>query len=242
VLSLAAFGCKKKDDGAAATTGSGSAAPSMAAGSGSAPAMAAGSGSAAPAMAGSGSAAPATGVAALECGAAIDHALNLEKDAMKKEMPAMSDADFTKLRDAAVQLCKDDKWPDVALHCFADGKTEAEVDKCDEKLPPDLKEKFNKGMEAAMTVAMGSGSGAAPAAAAELPKECADYKASIDKLAKCDKMPAATKDGFEKGFKAMSEGWTNLGALPPDAVKAMETGCKQSAEALMKAAKTVCGW
>ncbi len=248
VLSMAAFaGCKKKDDAGATAAGSGS---DMAMGSGSAaPAM--GSGSAAPAM-GSGSAAPAMGSGSAvamasggggACGSAFDHTMSLEKDLMKKEMPTMTDADFTKIRDTAVKHCNDDKWADEVVKCFGEGKTADEVEKCDEKLNKDQKDKFNKDMEATMASVMGAGSGSGGApAAADLPKECADYKAAMDKLASCEKMPAATKDGLMQGFKAMSEGWANVANLPPEAVKAMTDGCKKSGDALTAAAKTICGW
>ncbi len=240
VLSMAAFaGCKKKgDDAPAAGSGSAGSGSAMAAGSGSA--MAAGSGSAM--AAGSGSAAT-TGMGALECAAALDHAMTLEKDEMKKEMPSMTDDQIAKLRDVAVKQCKEDKWDDTALHCFADGKTAPDVDKCDEKLTKDQKDKFNKAMEAAMSTVMaaGSGSGAAPAGGS-LPKECQDYTAAMEKLAKCDKMPAATKDAMKQGFDAMKQGWAQLDGLPPEALKAMADGCKQGADALMTSGKALCGW
>ena len=246
VLSMAAFaGCKKKDDAGATAAGSGS---DMAMGSGSAPAMAAGSGSAMAAGSGSAMAAGSGSAVAMAsggggaCGAAFDHTMSLEKDLMKKEMPTMTDADFTKIRDTAVKHCNDDKWADEVVKCFGEGKTADEVEKCDEKLNKDQKDKFNKDMEATMTAVMAAGSGAAPAPAADLPKECADYKAAMEKLATCDKMPAAAKDGMQQGFKAMAEGWANVANLPPEAVKAMTDGCKAGTDALMKAAKPICGW
>lgn len=87
------------------------------------------------------------------------------------------------------------------------------------------------------------GSAAAPAAGGgDLPAECNDYKAAMEKLAACDKMPQASKDALKQGYDAMSQGWANVGSLPPEAKKAMADGCKQGADALMQSGKALCGW
>ena len=83
---------------------------------------------------------------------------------------------------------------------------------------------------------------AAPTPAGDLPAECNDYKAAMEKLAACDKMPQASKDALKQGYDAMSQGWANAAALPPEAKKAMADGCKQGADALMQSGKALCGW
>ena len=84
---------------------------------------------------------------------------------------------------------------------------------------------------------------AAPAAGGgDIPAECNDYKAAMEKLAACDKMPQASKDALKQGYDAMSQGWANAGSLPPEAKKAMADGCKQGADALMQSGKALCGW
>ena len=82
----------------------------------------------------------------------------------------------------------------------------------------------------------------APAASGDLPAECGDYKAMIEKLASCDKMPQQSRDALKQGYDAMSQGWANVGAMPPEAKKAMADGCKQGTDALKQAAGAMCGW
>jgi hypothetical protein len=79
---------------------------------------------------------------------------------------------------------------------------------------------------------------AAPAAAAgDLPAECAEYKAAIEKLATCDKLPAASKDGLKTSWTAIE---TSLaGAAVPEAKAAVASGCKTAAESLKTTASAV---
>ena len=85
--------------------------------------------------------------------------------------------------------------------------------------------------------------GAPPAAGGgDMPAECNDYKAAMEKLATCDKMPAASKDALKQSYDAMSAGWANVAGMPAEAKKAMADGCKQGADALMQTGKSVCGW
>src|ERR1700690_293134 len=53
---------------------------------------------------------------------------------------------------------------------------------------------------------------AAPAPAGARPQECQDYKAAIDKLASCDKMPQQARDAMKQGFDTASAAWANLPA------------------------------
>jgi hypothetical protein len=88
----------------------------------------------------------------------------------------------------------------------------------------------------------GDGS-AAPAAAGggggDLPKECQDYKAAIDKLSSCDKMPQQARDAMKQGFDTASKAWAGL---PADAKASLATGCKAGTDAVNQSAKAVCGW
>jgi hypothetical protein len=80
---------------------------------------------------------------------------------------------------------------------------------------------------------------AAPAAAGDLPQECQDYKAAIDKLSSCDKMPQQARDAMKQGFDTASAAWANL---PADQKAALATGCKAGTDAVNQSAKAVCGW
>ncbi|MBA3817249.1 MAG: hypothetical protein H0X17_00010 [Deltaproteobacteria bacterium] len=82
----------------------------------------------------------------------------------------------------------------------------------------------------------------ATAAAGDLPAECSEYKSMIEKLAACDKMPQQSRDALKQSYDAMSAGWANVGAMPPESKKAMTDTCKQGTEALKAAAGAQCGW
>jgi len=80
---------------------------------------------------------------------------------------------------------------------------------------------------------------AAPAAAGDLPAECNDYKAAIEKLASCDKMPQQARDALKQAYDQASGGWANL---PAEAKAGLATACKAGADAVTQSAKAVCGW
>ena len=72
-----------------------------------------------------------------------------------------------------------------------------------------------------------------------LPAECDDYKAAIDKLASCDKMPQQARDALKNAYDQASAGWANL---PAEAKANLATACKAGADAVMQSAKATCGW
>jgi len=78
-------------------------------------------------------------------------------------------------------------------------------------------------------------------AATNLPTECNDYKASIEKLASCDKLPQASRDALKQSFDTMSKSWANV---PADDAgkKAMSDACKGANDGIKQAAAQVCGW
>jgi len=79
----------------------------------------------------------------------------------------------------------------------------------------------------------------APAAAGDLPAECNDYKAAIEKLATCDKMPQQARDALKQAYDQASAGWANL---PAESKANLATACKAGADAVMQSAKATCGW
>lgn len=78
-----------------------------------------------------------------------------------------------------------------------------------------------------------------PAAAADLPAECNEYKAAVDKLSTCDKMPQQSRDALKQAYDQASTGWANL---PADAKANLATACKAGTDAVTNSAKQVCGW
>lgn len=96
--------------------------------------------------------------------------------------------------------------------------------------------------EPAAGSATGSGdtAGAAPAAGGgDLPAECNDYKAAIEKLASCDKMPQQARDALKNAFDQASAGWASM---PAEAKANLATACKAGTDAVMQSAKATCGW
>jgi hypothetical protein len=171
---------------------------------------------------------------------------------MKKMAEDMANQMKPKMKAAMSKSCKDDKWSADALKCMDDAKTMDEMEKCESKLTADQKKNMDKAMNEAMGMGGGhdmdkapaedNGSAAAPAAAAgggDLPAECNDYKAAIEKLASCDKMPQQARDALKNAYDQASAGWANL---PAEAKANLATACKAGADAVMQSAKSVCGW
>ena len=172
---------------------------------------------------------------------------------MKKMAEDMANQMKPKMKAAMSKSCKDDKWSGDALKCMDDAKTMDEMEKCEAKLTPDQKKNMDKAMSEAMGMGGGGhdmdkgveapagGSAAAPAAAGggDLPAECNDYKAAIEKLASCDKMPQQARDALKNAYDQASAGWANL---PAEAKANLATACKAGADAVMQSAKQVCGW
>ena len=75
----------------------------------------------------------------------------------------------------------------------------------------------------------------------DLPRSCVDYIRAMEELAKCEKIPQASRDAMLEGVAAMKTGW-NFTDLPPDARKAAldaaSTACAQGVEALDQGART----
>ena len=117
----------------------------------------------------------------------------------------------------------------------------------DTKKAQAIGEELGKCMQTAMTPPAppagsdtGSAGSDAPAVGASgLPKECDDYKAQVEKLKTCDKLPPKAKDALIKAYNDASAGWANM----PDGAKAnLDKSCKAGTEAVVVAAKEACGW
>jgi hypothetical protein len=172
---------------------------------------------------------------------------------MKKMAEDMANQMKPKMKAAMTKSCTDDKWTGDALKCMDDAKTMDEMEKCEAKLTPDQKKNMDKAMNDAMGMggmdkpsggdmagSAAPGSGAAPAAGGgDLPAECNDYKAAIEKLASCDKMPQQARDALKNAYDQASAGWANL---PAEAKANLATACKAGADAVTQSAKQVCGW
>jgi hypothetical protein len=186
---------------------------------------------------------------------------------MKKQAEAMMKEMAPKMKSAMTKSCTDDKWSADVLKCINDAKAEADMDKCQKMLTKEQQANVEKAMSEAMGMpakaggdedkappAEGSAAPAPEGSAAEkptegaaaaagdsgdLPKECQDYKAAIDKLASCDKMPQASRDALKKAYDQASTAWAKV---PASAKAQLATACKAGADAVTTSAKSVCGW
>lgn len=79
------------------------------------------------------------------------------------------------------------------------------------------------------------GSAAAPAAAGggDLPAECNDYKAAIEALSKCEKLPQATRDALKQSYEQTAAAWASV---PAEGRAALGTACKSAADAVKQSA------
>jgi hypothetical protein len=134
------------------------------------------------------------------------------------------------------------------------GKTQKEpprMSEADAKKMAAVGEEMGKCMQTAMSASAGSGTpapsgGAAPADTssvpaipAGLPPECTEYRAQVEKIQPCEKLPPKAKEALLKGFADAAKGWAEL---PDGAKEGLKTSCKAGTEAVIVAAKEACGW
>ena len=128
-------------------------------------------------------------------------------------------------------------------------KEPPKMSEADTKKAAALGEELGKCMQTAMAatttppagsaVDPAAGSAGSAVAADGLPAECAEYKAQVEKLKTCDKLPAKARDALIKAFDDASAGWANM---PEGAKQGLNTSCKAGTEAVVVAAKEACGW
>src|SRR5262249_51382325 len=105
---------------------------------------------------------------------------------------------------------------------------EAKVSEEDTKKMQEVTEEFTKCATKAMTAGAPAGdkpaepkkddSAAAPAGGGATGiAECDEYKAEVEKLAKCDKIPQQARDAMKQGFDSASAAWKDLASAPKEA-------------------------
>ncbi len=94
---------------------------------------------------------------AADCDKAIANSLEVSKAELMK-MPGVDDKMMARMKDVGVQHCKDDKWPDEAIQCMTNAKTQTEAQGCYGKMSTEQQDKMNK---AAMELAAPAGDGSA---------------------------------------------------------------------------------
>lgn len=86
--------------------------------------------------------------------------------------------------------------------------------------------------------AAGSATTMAPPPGADLPQECQDYKAMVDKMNACEKF-GAQKAKLAEAFAAS---WTAWEKLPADGKAKLAAECKQSAATIQSVGAAACQW
>jgi len=76
---------------------------------------------------------------------------------------------------------------------------------------------------------------AAPAAGNTGIAECDEYRAEVEKLAKCDKIPQQARDAMKQGFDSASAAWKDLASAPKEAKDAAASACKSGTDAVKQA-------
>ena len=120
-------------------------------------------------------------------------------------------------------------------------KKDEKVDEATMKKMTELGEEYGK----CMAKAMGAGGDEKPAdekpadekpadgaggdSAGGLPAECDEYKAAIEKLAACDKLPQQTRDALKQSYEQTSAAWASV---PAEGRAALATACKSAADAV----------
>ncbi|HEY5920050.1 MAG TPA: hypothetical protein VIV11_00205 [Kofleriaceae bacterium] len=152
-------------------------------------------------------------------------------------------------KDAKCAQDVSDKMTKWSQEQSAKQKDPPKLSDADQKKATAIGEEMGKCMQTAMAPAApaagsdtppaGSAGSAAPVGADGLPTECAEYKAQVEKLKTCEKLPAKAKDALIKAFNDASAGWANM---PAGAKAGLNTSCKAGTEAVVVAAKEACGW
>ncbi len=72
-----------------------------------------------------------------------------------------------------------------------------------------------------------------PKPAGALPAECDEYKAAIESLSTCEKLPQATRDALKQSYEQTSAAWASV---PAEGRAALGTSCKAATDAVKQSA------
>jgi hypothetical protein len=159
--------------------------------------------------------------------------------------------EMCKCKDAKCAQDVSDKMTKWGEEQSKNQKEPPKMSEADQKKASAIGEEMGKCMQTAMaatppaagsdaTGSAGSAGSADPVATADgLPVECAEYKAQVEKLKTCEKLPPKAKDALIKAFNDASTGWKDM---PAGAKAGLNTSCKAGTEAVAVAAKEACGW
>ena len=154
---------------------------------------------------------------------------------------AAATAKLTELKEEMCK-CKDAKCAQDVSDKMTKWSTEQAKNQKEAPRVTEKDQKLSEDLGKCMQAALGTPAAGAPPTAAGadgLPAECVEYKATVDKLMSCQKLPEAQRNALKKAFDDASAGWPNM---PPDAKAQLATACKQGTTAVNDTAKGPCGW
>lgn len=73
----------------------------------------------------------------------------------------------------------------------------------------------------------------------KMPPACQALINEYDKLARCDKLPQASRDAMKEGLKAMKDGWGDMSKMDKDTWRATDDACKQGLDGVKQAESAV---
>jgi hypothetical protein len=85
----------------------------------------------------------------------------------------------------------------------------------------------------------GSASATGSSAGGALPKDCDQWKDAVERLARCDQMPEATRKALRQAYDTAAAAWSSL---PAEDRAHLAGSCQAGATAILESAKLTCGW
>ncbi len=129
--------------------------------------------------------------------------------------------------------CERDAWQDDVVACFAETADLASSDRCMKLMPHDQEKALMDDIaKAASAAAKRPPPAPLPSPLGDIPPACAAYQKVMEKLATCDKLPAASRDALKQSFEAMQRTWAQLANMPPDTLKTINDACQQGVDAM----------
>lgn len=174
-------------------------------------------------LAACGSPPPAKPALAPACEAVGKHVLGLLEP---------NDDHAKRVREIFTMRCEHDAWNVDTRSCVLATTSLKDPKHCKAKLSVDQRASLERDLdEADRGVRTGT---------SKLPAACAAYKAIIDKIVACDKLPESAREALKDGFENMAASWSNVDTMPDDVRRATEESCKAAADAMTVAVKDIC--
>jgi hypothetical protein len=179
-------------------------------------------------------------VAPGDCTSAVHNTMTLSAEEMKVMAPQL-EGKLPQMADLMLKRCNDDKWSADAIGCMTSARSSQAMQRCGAKLDATQTKHV---YDDVATLMGGTSNPEIPATRRDdLPPECRDYRAAVEVMSRCDKLPAAARDALRQGLDAMEQGFAGLHDMPEDArrtaMDAAATGCKAATDAVVQSLKAV---